>query len=150
MVVVVVVQRQGPGRMKGQRQGQRWTWGLRTILECRTHEGGAWIWKESEGMNGGWRVMMMTTTAAAAAAAALVAVVWGARPQRQAEGTALLAERGTPWARGDWHLLRPTLRRRLGHADHAGCMGGSQVRFRESVAIHLKPCVSACRKDRLE
>jgi len=110
---VVVVR----GQVKGQRQGQRWTWGLGTALERRTLEGGAWIWMESEGMNGGWRrVMMMTTTAA------LVAVVWEVRPQRQSERTmALPVERGMPWARGDClHLLRPTLRRRLGHVDHAG------------------------------
>ena len=61
---------------------------------------------------------MMTTTTA------LVGVVWEVRqPQRprQSEGmTLLVVERGTPRARGDWHLLRLILRRQLGHADHAG------------------------------
>jgi len=79
----------------------------------------------------------MTTTTTA-----LVGVVWEVWPQRQrrqSEGMTLPVERGTPRARGDWHLLRLTLRRRLGHGDHAGCMGGSRFRSRGSVVIHLQP-----------
>ena len=81
-----------------------------------TLEGMAWIWKESEGMNGGCVMMMMTTTALVG-----VGVVWGVRlqRQRQSEGV-LLLERGTPQAQVGWHLLRQILRRRLGHADHDG------------------------------
>ena len=62
--------------------------------------------------------MMMTTMGLVG-----VGVVWGVRlqqRQRQSEGVLLLVERGTPQARGGWHLLRPILRRRLGHADHDG------------------------------